>query len=84
MNYSDMASKLQSRLSIRRNLINLESMWKAGYKQLGRRKELKVAKKTLRELNSSQHLDKKLLKLVHSVQREDKFFENSIFFGEFA
>ena len=68
--YHGYASQLQSRISRRANTITESTMWKVGYRHLGRMKDWRESKVVLAELEANQRLDKKLLQLAHVAARE--------------
>jgi hypothetical protein len=74
--YNSYASQLQSRISRRANLITENTMWKVGYRHLGRMKDWRESKVVLTELECAQRLDKKLLQLAHVAAREWEIYHN--------
>lgn len=68
--YHGYASQLQSRIAKRASKLTENTMWKVGYRSLGRMQDWRESKKIIAALTSEQVLDKALLKLAHAAAAE--------------
>lgn len=78
--FEQFASQLQSRIAKRSGKITATSMWKVGYRQLGRMKDWRECKNTLALLTADQVLDKRLLSVVQEIAYQNKL--NAVYFEE--
>ena len=75
MNYDQMASQLQSRVARRAADITTQTMWKVGFRALGRMKDWRETKDVLKQLSAEQVLDKRLLRMTQEFAYMDALME---------
>lgn len=71
MNYSQMASQLQSHLALRANAITSLTEWKLAHRAMGQMRDFRDAKQVLVTMNASQALDKRLLRMTQEMSYMD-------------
>ena len=83
VHFNTLASQLQSRIAKRATEITLNTMWKQGYRSLGRMHDWREAKEDIAELTKQQCLDKALLRLVQVyVSASNTYWPDDHYWGE--